>query len=782
MESLSQLYLPGAVPVWAAVVFALAALWGYSLVLRGDQAAVGFARRAYGFFTLSIVLSAAVLAIALVRRDFRVEYVFQYTGLELPMHYQFAAFWAGQKGSFLLWLLFGALIGLLVRRTAGKAEAAVMGIYTLTLVGLLFILVRENPFVMLAETPLDGQGLNPLLQDDWMVIHPPIMFVGYALAAVPYAFAMAALWRRDYSGWAARAFPWALTGFLVLGSAILLGGYWAYKTLGWGGYWGWDPVENASLIPWILGVVLIHGLYLERTKGRYRRANFVLAGLVYMAVLYGTFLTRSGVLADFSVHSFVDLGISGWLILMMAVFLALPVALIALRWREIPAARNEDPVLSRGAFLVIGTVTLTASALVITAGTSAPLLTRWLEHAGQVGPSFYNQVNLPLALLVALLLSVVPFLTWRGTPAREVMRRMRWPGAVAVTVAALAFALDVRDPLHLLLVLLATAALGANLVKTFEVASTQGLGGAGGWLAHVGVGIMLIGFLASSAYDESVKVTLAQGEPRQVDDLTLTFTRYIPRQGREKERMEVRVVREDGSELWAYPKLFVNDRTRQVMANPDVHSSPLQDLYISPIEIEPGRREGEPERVLLAAGERATVGGLDVRFAGFRVPEQHEMMVALADGGTIEIGAHLEIAADGAAATSLVPTYAFTAAGAVTAPPAELPGGGMVMVSSIDAAEGRVQLDLWGVPGLVAEPARLSLDVTRKPLIKLVWYGLYVVLFGGLLSTVKRLRQGRRVDELGEAVEAAKAGRARAAADEVAVAPASAREELGAAG
>src|SRR5215213_138739 len=290
-----------------------------------------------------------------------------------------------------------------------------MGIYTLNLLGILFILVRENPFVMLKETPLDGQGLNPLLQDDWMVIHPPIMFIGYALSAIPFAFAMASLWRRQYDGWAARAFPWALGGFLVLGCAILMGGYWAYKTLGWGGFWGWDPVENASLIPWLFGTVLIHGLHMERTKGRYRRANYVLAALVYLSVLYGTFLTRSGVLADFSVHGFVDLKISGWLIALMGTFFALAAWLLATRLRQVPTKPNEDPLLSRGTFMVLSTITVLVCAVGITFGTSAPLLTRWfLENPAQVGPTWYNKVNLPIALLIALLLSVVPYLTWRG--------------------------------------------------------------------------------------------------------------------------------------------------------------------------------------------------------------------------------------------------------------------------------------------------------------------------------------------------------------------------------
>jgi cytochrome c-type biogenesis protein CcmF len=787
MESISQLYLPGAVPVWAAVVFALAALWGYSLVMRGDREAIVFARRAYGFFTLSIVISAVVFAVALVRRDFRIEYVFQYSGLDLPIHYQFAAFWAGQKGSFLIWLLFGALLGLLLRPTTGRAEAPVMGVYTLSLIGLLFILVRENPFVMLAETPLDGQGLNPLLQDDWMVIHPPVMFVGYALAAVPYAFAIAALWRRDYKSWATRAFPWALAGFLVLGSAILLGGYWAYKTLGWGGYWGWDPVENASLIPWILGVVLIHGLYLERTKGRFRRVNYVLASLVYLAVLYGTFLTRSGVLADFSVHSFVDLGISGWLILMMGVFLTLPVVLIALRWREIPVVKNEDPMLSRGAFMMMGTSTLFVAALVIAAGTSAPLLTGFLEHPGQVGPAFYNQVNLPIALLVALLLTVVPFLTWRGISAGELARKMRGPVAIAVLVAAAAVALGVHDPLHVLVVFLATSALTANVIKAFERAQAQGLLAAGGWVAHVGVGIMLLGFLSSSAYDRSSKLTLSQGEPRQVDGMELTFTRYVPRQGRVKESMEVKVVRPNGEEVFLYPKLFMNDRTRQVMANPDIRSTWLQDLYVSPIEFDPGRGPGEPERVFMERGETTTIGDVELTFAGFRLPEQHDMMTTLAAGGAITVGAALEVARDGETRHA-VPVYSFTGDGQVSAPPLALPGGGQVMVANIDANEGKVQLALWGVPGTAATvPARLSLDVTTKPLIKMVWYGLYVVLFGGLLSTVKRLRQGRQVDEVAAAAAAARKGASRAAGSKAkpkpsepvaAPAPASVREGL----
>jgi cytochrome c-type biogenesis protein CcmF len=740
VEYLSHLYLPGAVALWSALLFSLASVWGYSLVLRGDTGSLAFARRSYDFFALAILLTTTVLAMVLLMRDFRIEYVQQYSGLDLPAHYQFAAFWAGQKGSFLIWLFWGTAIGFLLKRVAGRAEPAVMALYLLTLIGLLFILVRENPFVMLKETPVDGAGLNPLLQDDWMVIHPPIMFIGFAATAVPFAFAMAALWRRQYDGWAARAFPWALGGFLVLGTAILMGGYWAYKTLGWGGYWGWDPVENASLIPWIFGTVMIHGLHMERAKGRYRRANYVLAWLTYLSVLYGTFLTRSGVLADFSVHSFVDLGISGWLIGLMAVFVAIPAYLLVTRLREVPTAKNEDPFLSRGTFMVLSTITLLVAALVIAVGTSAPLLTRFLEDPGQVGPEFYNRVNLPIALLVAALLACVPYLTWKGNPARELLQKLLVPGVFALVVTVAAGVWAVHDPFHLLFVFLASLALASNLARTLEIVrGASGLRGAGGYLAHVGVGVILLGFIASSGYDQSSKVTLEQGVARQVDGMTLTFTRYLERTAEEKERMEIKVERAGGSTYFAYPKFFLNDRTRQLMVNPHIRKTPFQDLYISPIEYDPGQSMLE-----LARGASGTSDGIGVRFVGFDLQVDGNALAKMELGQTMTIGADLEVTRGGRTGNVKALYRMNPMDGRVETPPAPLPGGGEVALVGINPAAESIQLALGS-----GQPAKLSIDVTRKPLINLVWYGLYVVLLGGALSTIQRFRQARKLETEG---------------------------------
>ncbi|MEM7583929.1 MAG: cytochrome c biogenesis protein CcsA [Acidobacteriota bacterium] len=755
LDALSHLYLPGAVTIWCSVLFGVAALWGYAQSVQGDPNSLAFARRGYLFFATSVVLSALVLGICLMRRDFRIEYVYQYSGLDLPAHFQFAAFWAGQKGSFLIWLFWGALIGLPLGRSAGRDEARVMGVYLLTLfVPLVLILARENPFVMLDEAPLDGAGLNPLLQDDWMVIHPPIMFIGYAAAAIPFAFAVAAMSKRDTSTWAARAFPWALGGFLVLGTAILMGGYWAYKTLGWGGYWGWDPVENASLIPWLLGTVLIHGLYLERTKGRFRRANLIVSCLLFLSVLYGTFLTRSGVLADFSVHSFVDLGISGWLVAAMAFWFLASAFLLATRLPKVETATNEDPLLSRGFALVVSTITVGISALVISFGTSAPLLTKFMENPGQVGPEFYNRVNMPLALVVAVTLTVIPFLTWRGVPLSQLLRQLV-PSFGFATVATVVAAVNgVESLFHLIFVFSAASALAANLHKVIGLIRVRGLASSGGYLSHVGVGVMFLGVLASSAYDYSAKVTLEQGVAQRVgEDLTLTFERYLPRQGRMKERMEITVARDDGFTYTAYPKFFLNDRTKQLMVNPHIKKVPLQDLYISPIQYEPGQPPGVDHRMQLARGETETIADLTVRFVDYNLQETGNPSIALASGGKTTIGADLEIRRNGELlpATAL---YRFSQIGQVETPPIELPGGGWLAMTGINPGLGQVQLDIAGIQ-IKPQLAKLSIDVTRKPLINLVWYGLYIILLGGLLSTWKRFKGAQQVDEIADKVAAA---------------------------
>src|SRR6266498_4025687 len=336
-------FWPGVIALWGALLAGLASIYFYFRADRGQAEALSLARSAYMAFATCIVAAAGTLMALLLQHRFDISYVNSYSSRDLPIYFLISTFWAGQEGSFLLWCFWGAIIGLFVWRSAREQEAPVMIVYLSTFIGIVAILCKQSPFKLLPPpAPADGVGLNPLLQDPWMVIHPPVMFSGFASLSVPFAFAIAALWKKRWDGWVTRAIPWALFTFLALGTAVLMGGYWAYKTLGWGGYWGWDPVENTSLVPWLCTVALVHGMFLQRARKRHRKVNLIVACFAYLTILYGTFLTRSGILADFSVHSFIDLGITAWLVGILLGFVGLSALCIAWRWREIPVTHEDD--------------------------------------------------------------------------------------------------------------------------------------------------------------------------------------------------------------------------------------------------------------------------------------------------------------------------------------------------------------------------------------------------------------------------------------------------------
>ncbi len=250
------MYVPGTILMWTAFLAGLASTVTYWLSIREPERWRSAARQSYVLMTAAVVVGSALLMYLLVTHDYRLHYVWAYSDNLLPLHYLISTFWGGQEGSFLLWIFWGVLLGLPLMRYARKYESRVMVVYNLTLISLLLLLVKQDPFrfhqgLTAGMTPMDGQGLNPLLQNYWMVIHPPVMFIGYASLAIPFSFAIAALWMQRYDEWTKVSLPWVLLSLASLGTAIMLGGYWAYETLGWGGYWGWDPVENASLVPWL---------------------------------------------------------------------------------------------------------------------------------------------------------------------------------------------------------------------------------------------------------------------------------------------------------------------------------------------------------------------------------------------------------------------------------------------------------------------------------------------------------------------------------------------------
>ena len=332
-----------------------------------------------------IMLQAIMLMWGIQTHQFQWQYVFNYSSTDLSTYYLTSTFWAGQEGTFLLWLLFGSVYGFILIRSREKNEPIIMVFMLLVQAFITMILIKKNPFTYIWDLnplrfetgmiPIDGNGLNPLLQDPWMVIHPPVLFIGYSSTMILFAFSMAALITKKYDEWIKGVFPYSLFVSLSLGTGIIMGGYWAYTTLGWGGYWAWDPVENSSLIPWLTSLALLHGLIIQRKQGGLKRTNIFIAWFTFILVLYGSFLTRSGILADFSVHSFSQTVINNYLVGFVVFFFAIALFLFLFKNPKSKSTAFNTELVTRENFMFFGILTILISAIFTFFGTSAPLIT-----------------------------------------------------------------------------------------------------------------------------------------------------------------------------------------------------------------------------------------------------------------------------------------------------------------------------------------------------------------------------------------------------------------------
>jgi len=344
-----------------------------------------------------------LLWLLIFENDFSVEYVASYSSTTLPTIYKISAFWAGQQGSFLLWLLVHAIIGAVL--TFRRTSTAALGIYFLLQSILVLLVLAKSPFAEHSAQVFEGVGLNPLLQDFWMAIHPPIIFVGYALLAVPFALSVGSLLTEAASrSWLEEARKWTLAAWAFLGAGIFIGGYWAYKVLGWGGYWGWDPVENSSLVPWLLAAVLLHLINLARKKSAVLSVAHVAATFTYALVIYGTFLTRSGILGDFSVHSFAGSNIGLSIALANALILIGGLVIIFIKAKDFPQGKMYDAHGESSFAILLGCLLIIFIAAIVWIGMSMPLLSQLFGEAAAVDTDFYVKSTAPIALTLAALM------------------------------------------------------------------------------------------------------------------------------------------------------------------------------------------------------------------------------------------------------------------------------------------------------------------------------------------------------------------------------------------
>jgi len=701
------MYLPGTILMWTALLAGLVSTITYWLSIREPERWRGPARQSYVLMTAAIVLGSAILMYLLVTHDYRLHYVWAYSDNLLPLHYLISTFWGGQEGSFLLWIFWGVLLGLPLMRFARSYESRVMVVYNLTLLSLILLLVKQDPFrfhqgLTAAMTPMDGQGLNPLLQNPWMVIHPPVMFIGYASLGIPFAFAIAALWMQRYDEWTKVSLPWVLLSLGTLGTAIMLGGYWAYETLGWGGYWGWDPVENASLVPWLATLALTHGMLLQKGRGRFRRLNLVLAISTFLLVVYATFLTRSGVLADFSVHSFVDLGITGWLVFNMGFFLLMSVGLLVYRWREIPAEVGDEPFVSRTIFFVVGILLTILIGLVVLFGTSAPLISRLWGAPAQVGPDFYNRMGFWLAVVFALFLAGTPFLGWSRT--RTGAGRIL---VITLAITALLVAVGLAFGLRGMPAIVYTAAALFCVVTNTWAIIDCGMNGrwriAGGPVAHIGFGLMLLAFLTTGWFDRQHKVRLDEGNPTEVLGYTLTFRGVEKPTPQARDAMVVEVTSPRGQNFVLKPRMWVNQKTNQLIANPDIKAFFTKDLYVAPVEFDPGKDAPVSGRMVLAKNQPTPFRDWTLTFRGFDMSRQDAVP------GALTVGIVVGLERPGAELAVLEPSMVSTDGG-VQPVAVDIPGvpGGKLRATGMSVDQGVVRVEILGLGGGIGRTATLA--------------------------------------------------------------------------
>jgi len=522
IATLGHLFLSGAfiASIAALVLYAVAAV-------KEDKKIEKISNWLWGFKGLFLFISSGILIYLLLTHQFQYYYVWNYTSLDLETKYLFSAFYGGQEGSFMLWILCAFVVGLgLIKWTRKPYRAPVMFVMTLTQMFLLsmvvgwdlnFTQIGASPFRTIAQempnapfilanpdfVPSDGTGLNDLLKSPWMMIHPPVIFIGFAMMTVPFAFAIASLWTKTYHEWIRPALPWTLAANLSLLTAIFLGGYWAYETLSFGGYWAWDPVENASLVPWLIGTAGIHAMIIQRKSSRAHKASLFFAILAYVAIIYQTFLTRSGVLADQSVHSFVDLGLYGQLLAFILVMAIMGIGFYLYRYKELPSPEEESKFLSREFMTFTGSMLLFILGFVIIIGTSSPILGK-LFVANPTPPDiqFYNDWSMPIAIIMAIATVIGQHLFWQKHNWESLAGAMIIPLLITSVATVLSIVLgDVRNIYYMVFIFAGWfTVIGNAAVMISLLRKNPKL--VGGTLTHIGFGALLLGIIASSVYTE----------------------------------------------------------------------------------------------------------------------------------------------------------------------------------------------------------------------------------------------------------------------------------------
>jgi len=699
-----------------------------------------------------------------VGNRFEYNYVYQHGDISNAIQYRIAGIWSGQQGSFLLWACAAGLFAVLTAKGAGKFQRWYSISYATFLGALSGILAFESPFdLTMADgkvvVPPNGAGLAPSLQNYWVTIHPPTIFLGFGALTVMFAYAFAALMEKDYDTWIPKVRPWAITAVSLLGLGLCMGGFWAYETLGWGGFWMWDPVENVSFVPWCMGIAFIHGIVIQVSRGTKKIGNVVLGGLPFLTFVYGTFLTRSGFLADASVHSFAEMNRSalqlliGLMGLFSIGFFGLLIQRCVVGRKEAAAngstAEQASAPYGREALINAGIATISAIGVATMIGMSMPFV-QALKHQPSkvVEEGLYHQVLTWFFIPTMILIALAPFAPWRNSTLKETATRFYNVMCLAVGFTGLFLIFIVFSPFGkvierspmvtlvghknipgmawiLFLIGVCFFAIVGNVWRIIDLKKASKLGWSP-FFAHIGVVMLMFGLIVSRGFEQKDQVMVMKDHPGKAMGYTFTYKGMTSNEHDHNNHALFDVSRTDDPKtvmFTAAPGMYkvpMDNGTENTMVWPAIVHRPLYDLYIS---LRPPQNEiSDP--MSFQVGDEKTFGGLVIKY------DKMSVVGEPGQAGT-QFKADLTVKA-GDKIKHVSPAMELGGSSGPIHHDVDLDENFKVSVASMNAADRSVTLEFQ-----MASPM-FPIDVFHKPMTAFVWLGTGLMTIAGLFAAVYR--------------------------------------------
>jgi cytochrome c-type biogenesis protein CcmF len=605
----------------AAIYAAVTAWYGKS---RNDERWMTSARNATIAILPLVLLASILLITSILRNDFSVEYVWRVSSIEMPTYLKFTSLWGGQAGSLLFWNLLLATFTAVAMSRKWREQKALMPyvIIVISMTQVFFLGISafvENPFARMEMIPPDGNGLNPLLRHPGMIIHPPMLYLGFTGFVIPYTFAIAALMSGKLdAGWIKTTRRWTLVAWLFLSLGLILGGRWAYDVLGWGGYWGWDPVENASLMPWLAGTAFLHSVIIQENRNMFKMWNMFLVILTYSLVVYGTFIVRSGVIS--SVHSFAQSAIGPLFFAFIAIMFVFSAYWVNKR-RDMLATENHlNSLLSREAAFLYNNFLILAILAVVFFLTNYPILSELVTNEkGFVGPPVYEKALAPLFLLLILLMGVAPLTMWYRSSLKRLGKAILWPVIVATITVVVLVVLNIRNWAALLGFWAVTFSTMLTLVEFWKGTRARMKRGEalpvafsnlmarnrrryGGYWIHIGVLVMAIGIIGVELFQQETQIRLESGESVTLGRYEMVFNEATRFPGPDdlmitEANVDVLVNGRYVTTLTPHTELYT--RTGQPMTIPDARATIAEDFYVLLVNWEPTSANSATFRIFL---------------------------------------------------------------------------------------------------------------------------------------------------------------------------------------